>query len=44
MKILFFGDSITDMCRNRDENADEILLTATDIPCWSPRRSLAKIR
>ena len=32
MKILFFGDSITDMCRNRDENADEIFTYGSGYP------------
>ena len=32
MKILFFGDSITDMGRNRDENADEIYTYGSGYP------------
>lgn len=32
MKILFFGDSITDMSRNRDEHADEIFTYGSGYP------------
>ena len=32
MKILFFGDSITDMSRNRNENAEEIYTYGSGYP------------
>lgn len=34
MKILFFGDSITDMSRNRDENAEEIFTYGSGYPLF----------
>lgn len=33
-KIIFFGDSITDMGRNRDENADKIWKYGSGYPIF----------